>query len=167
MRDIKIRAYNKSDKSIKGEFSVNNIIADGYAGASWISADNGFCLREDESLSDFILVESTGPTDKNRKEIYEGDIIKEIYHPLGSNPKAYEWSKIGVVEYQYNAFGITWKLENGKVINEELCSSHHKNYSEVYKHPTAGLDWFDKSITFSRIEVIGNIYQNPELINKQ
>jgi len=76
----------------------------------------------------------TGLLDKNKTEIYEGDIVKWSSWVLGSVYEKNNPKKINVVE---------WSTKRGK--------------------------WFvDKDLwdlgAYSDIEVIGNIYENPELI---
>lgn len=110
------------------------------------------------------MMQYIGLNDKFDKEIYEGDIVKRIYYPIGGRPDVYEYSYIGVVKYNYNSFGVVNKLKIGTQLKSKECLSHEKNYKKVYKHPTAGEDWFDKMVTFSDLEVIGNIYENSELI---
>ena len=114
--------------------------------------------------SDCDLMQCTGLTDKNGKEIYEGDIFKRVYHPIGGHPDVYQYAHIGVIEFRYNSFGVVNKLKTGTQLKPEECLSHEKNYKEIYKHPTVGEDWFDDSVTFSQLEVIGNIHDNSELI---
>ena len=110
------------------------------------------------------IMQYTGLKDKNGKEIYEGDIVKYVYYPLGGRPDVYEYSYIGVVKYNYNSFGVVHKLKIGTQLKPKECLSHEINRREIYKHPTVGEDWFDNSVRFSKLEVIGNIYENPELI---
>lgn len=111
-----------------------------------------------------ILMQFTGLFDKNGKDIYEGDIYKDIYVPLNSDKIAYEYSHIGVISYQGGCFGRVAKIDQGVVLNKERCYSWQKDSREVYKHPTQGPDWFNKHIDAFSLEIIGNIYQNPELL---
>ena len=117
------------------------------------------------SNNDINVMQYIGLTDKNDNEIYEGDIVKYVYYPLGGRPEVYEYSYIGVITFNYNAFGIINKLRLGTVLKPIECLPHEKSFREIYKHPTQGKDWFDSSITFNRLEIIGNIYETPQLIN--
>lgn len=76
----------------------------------------------------------TGLKDKNDKLIYEGDIVKYMYY----NPKRYtKWA----VVFDQNT------LEFG--LKDSYCG-----YLRITRH----------SILNNKVEVIGNIYENPELI---
>ena len=82
------------------------------------------------------LMQYTGLKDKNGVEIYEGDIVRfEAIEWTGNNGDRVEYQ--GVVEY----------------------SEEHIAFS--YKLPT-GLEAIPYEST--NIEVIGNIYENPELL---
>lgn len=85
--------------------------------------------------SDFILMQSTGLFDKNGKEIFEGDIVK---YKVGCNTYTEE------VAYDKNFGGFGVRDANADIIF---------TFGEVFED-------IDKSF----LEVIGNIYDNPELL---
>ena len=86
--------------------------------------------------SDFILMQSTGIKDKNGVEIYEGDILK--LHAIFLAPD----DKIGYLEYSPK-YGYSIILEGNRLYRQEYWASTNKlNY-----------------------EVIGNVWENEDLLN--
>ena len=82
-----------------------------------------------------VLMQSTGIKDKNGVEIYEGDILK--LHAIFLAPD----DKIGYLEYSPK-YGYSIIFERNRLYRQEYWASTNKlNY-----------------------EVIGNIYENPELL---
>ncbi|AGZ17333.1 YopX family protein [Lactobacillus phage PL-1] len=80
------------------------------------------------------LMQYTGLHDKNGREIYEGDII--VAHPK----MKYEIPKIGVVQY-----GDYRPMFQYKLVDGEKYSIWNNDVNRTY-------------------EVIGNIFENPELL---
>ena len=87
--------------------------------------------------SDFILMQSTGLKDKNGKEIYEGDIVK---YEAGCNTVTEE------VVYDKNLAGFGVKDADAVIIF---------TFGELAE-----------DVDLHSLEVIGNIYQNPELLGE-
>ena len=85
------------------------------------------------SIDDEYLMQSTGLVDKNGKEIFEGDVVRQVRtHPTTENGTI-----TGVVTMLEGA----WLIVND---NEQLASDL---WSETDEN-----------------EIIGNIYENPELL---
>lgn len=96
---------------------------------------------EQYGLHQIRLVQYTGLKDKNSKEIYESDIVTaELSGMINYEMKS-------VVDYENGCFGIR------ALFDEVLVDSKGKFKS------------FDGCATDIKIEIIGNIYENPELIN--
>lgn len=89
----------------------------------------------------------TGLKDKNGKEIYEGDIIKIIKH-TSHEDMVYIKESIGVVKFYYGSFIM-------EVFREK--DRKHVNYIRQ-------LTDIAEFIKMDNVEVIGNIYENPELL---
>lgn len=88
------------------------------------------------SLDDGILLQYTGLKDKNGKKIFEGDILKHI----------------PTFEANYFVKNLTGGFY--------LCPNN-KDYGEYFASLFAG---YDNKNQCNSIEIIGNIYENPELI---
>lgn len=83
-----------------------------------------------------IWEQSTGLTDKNSKEIYEGDIVKT------NSPDQPNFT-VGVIEFEQQAFWI----------------SNVPSNRPDHTHSELLLQYWE-----TEIEVIGNIHENPELL---
>lgn len=94
---------------------------------------NGNIVKED--LKNYVLMQSTGLTDKNGKEIFEGDILKITD----------EHSWLEVVSFSEN---------KGAFVSKEI----RKN-ADIPESPL-----WDLFIThIFKIEIIGNVWEDPEL----
>jgi uncharacterized phage protein (TIGR01671 family) len=151
MREIKFRAWDKDCKKMITNFLLPKSKSFGmyrmaisftgevFAFTDWDMAEYG----EDEMYnsakypSRFKIMQYTGLKDKNGKEIYEGDIIRR------------RWLKGEEVRYVEEVIifdiGAFWCNLKGGCCGELLGS-----------HLTRVIP--------SQIEVIGNIYENPELL---
>ena len=139
MRNIKFRAWNKNTKKM---YKIGQITLE--KGTWNYEPDN----REYVGMSipyqpSFMLMQYTGLKDENGKEIYEGDIIEFSYDMFVGN---------------FDTF-----VAKGKVVFEEGAF-----YVEVFENERTTKDeaYLLYSINLDTIEVIGNIYDNPELLEK-
>ena len=101
---------------------------------------NGVVFRKDGAIigKKSELMQYTGLKDKNGKEIYEGDILNNQENKIIPWPRIVEWDS---------------EIFHGFVLRDNALGNKTKfpvHMSEV--------NWF------SQCEVIGNIYENPELI---
>jgi uncharacterized phage protein (TIGR01671 family) len=131
------------DENSKGKMQYGYLIADG---------EQAFIINEVvEANEQYITIgswcpvdpktigQSTGPFDKNGKEIFEGDVIAIEVDDTGTpiNARVFQNSKIGVL--MFHVFE-----DNEDVPMVELLE--------------------DNSVAF---EIIGNIYENPELLEEK
>lgn len=142
MREIKFRAWNKNNNKM-GKVTYLNldipwIELDGYSGNLTWGGLNPDC----------IVMQYTGLKDKNGKEIYEGDIVKDKV-----NNFVWFYLITTVGSMGNNLFAIC-KWRNFTVIDgETIIGSYFEGGNWMY--------------ILSTVEVIGNIYENPEILEKE
>ena len=150
MREIKFRAWDKKNKRmLRLEDVGGECWADSYYGEYselWNSDLGNFfdCLDSIGEDEDVILMQYTGLKDKNGKEIYEGDIVG-IY-----------W----VGEERELTWFVEWDSKSASFCLRQTPGS------KVYTQP-----YISASPTFindlQQTAIIGNIYENPELLAKE
>jgi uncharacterized phage protein (TIGR01671 family) len=138
MREIKFRGQRKFSGYTKKPFEW--VYGDFYH-----SADGDACIDEWEVVEDTVS-QYTGLKDKSGVEIYEEDVVRKVPEEwpskLDSDPRTLEqylhdMSSVYVVEYQVDRFA----LFTDRGYSDRLSPGQHGS-----------------------LEVIGNIYENPELL---
>ena len=120
MREIKFRAWHKKKNKMYQVYRM--CFADYQEGVFYYSKPyaDGRSINAETGDKDIIIMQFTGLKDKNGKEIFEGDVCREVFQ--------------------------------GEYIGEVTFS------------PTQGYLVANRAIWPHDIEVIGNIYSNPELL---
>ena len=141
MRELKFRAYHKKRKRM---YEVLHLHMESEL---WATC-KGYDVIEQKDIhirvqpEDIVVMQYIGLNDKNDKDIYEGDIVavREFYEtPEMTNTTYINWE----VVFKHGCF----YLENNTNKSETDSSTLHHEY-------------FANDGDF---EVVGNIYENPEL----
>lgn len=151
-----IPRYRAWDKIHKTMYEVDDIMSIDF-GKSEISVKTLFFERTNYyKFDDIVLMQSTGLTDENGKEIFEGDILKfndewGEYCYEGYVDGVSEGINFVEIEKDTTCFGFgKTKIPESSLFN--LVNDEHLTFKELIT---------DTSFEF---EIIGNIHTNPELL---
>lgn len=151
-----IQRFRAWDKIHKTMYEVDDIMSIDF-GKSEISVKTLFFERTNYyKFDDIVLMQSTGLTDKNGKEIFEGDILKfndewDEYCYEGYVDGVSEGINFVEIEKDTTCFGFgKTRIPESSLF--DLMNDEHFTFKELIT---------DTSFEF---EIIGNIYENPELL---
>jgi len=124
---------------------------------AWDPVHKKIFMPQFDRMQTMLLMQYTGLKDKNGKEIYEGDIVKWKFSHTYDEGTEHEYisktSGIVTVVFNNGGFGINrykW-LEGGNVKTDstgDFCKDLH--------------GWLK---SWQEYKIIGNIYENPELLD--
>jgi uncharacterized phage protein (TIGR01671 family) len=154
VREIKFRAWDKVDEVIREVLKIDFDLK-----VVWLlKYVNGEKRAYELEFDDIELIQFTGLHDKNGKEIYEGNVL--IIYQMDVNGKKIAEAK-NVVHWN-NAeakFDFEWST-NGLV---GIGGSDFDLFLYHFRKPAkkeSAMDWY------FTIKVIGDIYENPELLKE-
>lgn len=143
MREIEFRGKRKIDDT----WIYGGYIKTHRTNKSLIGGTSRFCQIKPETLGQY-----TGLKDKNGTKIFEGDIVRTQEYrtrPYSTNAKKKRF--LGVVEYfEYQHHNSIAIYDNGYKVKTFEDTGEYKCFDWSY---------------FYDCEVVGNIYDNPELVN--
>lgn len=134
LREIKFRAWIENSMGKYMDYEPT-LCGDGILSSIFI---NDAMVRTDKKFMQY-----TGLKDKNGKEIYEGDIV--------NNTRGYQ-DKLMLVKWS----------EAIEEISSSGCEWTRQNPGFVFENISKGMTYV--FIANKDLEVIGNIYENPELL---
>ena len=154
-REILFKAKRKDN----GEWVEGGYFSEPYTDKKYIVRWNSFGIGFNEfiEVNPDTICQYTGLTDKNGKEIWENDILKfndeiwdSCYTSCGTEYDSREVENYGLVGYcDYSArYDFTKYKYNENQVEADLHENHDIEFSEFVKEH----------------EVIGNIFDNPELL---
>lgn len=139
MREIKFRAWDGKKWLTEGSDDVIGIDLQGDLFKAYsTSCENPVRYLDGAGI---ILMQYTGLKDKNGKEIYEGDVVEGTpYITIGKKIKAV----------------VIWNNAKAMYQVKEITNHECPDYEYL----------FEALREYHQTEVIGNIHENPELLNQ-
>lgn len=137
MREIKFRAWDGSIKQMVIPNAVH--LTGGNPVAEWHDFSGGLHLSNMPG-SDVTLMQYTGLKDKNGVEIYEADVVR------------YNTGETWLAGWNAREAGFVFK--NGYIVDE------------LGRRKPSGIG-YGQNPGMHEVEVIGNIYENPELLENE
>jgi uncharacterized phage protein (TIGR01671 family) len=152
MKPIKFRVWDKENNEMA---EVVEILFDQYGGID-VRTSRRMGINE-YALGPNSLIQFTGLLDKNGKEIYEGDIVKYTRK---------HWYCPGHPEHNKDLVDICtvyWDEEKHG-FGKDSMSTRDKTL-RVYSSGYLGFN--DERADKNIVEVIGNIYENPDILDEK
>ena len=149
-REIRFRAWDKQDRrmfKVDGLSFLNQYITD----------EQG---QHTFKFNQCYLMEYTGLTDRNGKEIYEGDIVSRFGQDVNGE-KIESRHPICFGSYDNGESYDDWVGGNGWYLGQELFFRADKREPGGCESEVTDL------IDPTDFEIIGNIYENPELMLRE
>lgn len=150
---FKLRVWDTLANKMTYNFMIGNFIQKSqtdYEKKDWvgINYEPDYICFNNEGIDYLVLMQPTGLRDKNGKLIYEGDIVN-VYI---SSEKLYRYQ----VKFEIGSFML--------VSNEEIFDFPNKWNDNVYPLSQLYFEYDNEENCIDQLEVIGNVYENPELL---
>lgn len=136
VREIKFRAWDRAVRQMCIVRGINWLEGEALCSPIFKKGAVTYTWRE---IEDFTLMQFTGILDKNKKEIYEGDILK---------CHADQINKCSSPKWRYSVISVPAGFV--LVRNDKLANLHLSCNPQVNK----------------TMEIIGNIYENADLLKE-
>lgn len=137
-RGISIETLVGDDQWLYG-FGVHEVAYVDGRKEYWLNTESGTYMVDPETVGQY-----TGLTDRNGKEIYEGDILTSEHYPFQDEGK-----------YNYHGV-IEWIDEEASFyMTKRLANKEKRGISDGISQPIESIEEF---------EVIGNCWDNPDLL---
>ena len=155
MREIKFRAWDKNKEYM--HYNVEDVYDDSSTENKPYLGDFFGGVLSDENME---VMQFTGLKDKNGKEIYEGDIV--ITTRVNWYCPGHPQNNTDLIDQVEVYWDEKRNVMSTRTFDFERLKSN-PNHAPFSSSGSLGSGWNDERADKNICEVIGNIYENPEL----
>ncbi len=143
----KYRLWDKKEKKFWHDFRIHPM---GLLMPASSEADGKWIYASDYPQEDLVLCEALNLEDKNLKPIFSGDIVKWSFMDM-DNPQAPD-VEAGIGEIVYDDFFADYRIAVDRFMPDTYTGAGSFEF------------WADGDLW--SLEVVGNVYENPELLDE-
>ena len=158
-RNFKFRVWSTKENKWMFGYEYPNLGGFSLVGETILLGEFGR-YELDRYYNDFAIMQWTGLKDKNEKDIYEGDYLRQKTHPCSENKDS-----TFNTDPLFDRYEIKWDNHDTGYNAFPVSSLGYYDFCKAIEQLGCLITWPSKDVLLNshQYEIIGNICENPEL----